>query len=36
MGRPLKKLPNWEGEPVKLFSVFSAVNDRGGYSKVQS
>ena len=34
MGQALTKLPTWQGEPVKLFTLFSAVNDRGGYDKV--
>ncbi len=36
MGRPLGKAPQWQGEPLKLFSVFSAVNDRGGYEQVRT
>ena len=35
MGQPLTELPTWQGEPIKLFTVFSAVNDRGGYEKVK-
>ncbi len=36
MEQPLAKLPAWQDAPVPLFTVFSAVNARGGYTRVCS